>query len=303
MPKSRPTVILGARGLVGSALMKALRDEAPLALNREECDLTRPDQMLKVMDRLRPRVFINAAAWTDVDGCESHPETARQVNALGPGRLAQAAREIGCLLVHLSTDFVFDGKADRPYREDDRPAPLSVYGRSKLEGEEAVQDAGGDWLIVRTSWVFGYYPHGFVWKIIKAAREGRAIRVVDDQTGSPTFAPDLAQGVGALLRVKASGLFHVVNQGQASWWDLARRALDLSGFGHKEAARTTAAEYGLPAPRPGFSVLDAGKFHYITGRSLRAWPEALAEALAASGEAGPEGRPDQGENNGRPTSC
>ena len=221
MARVRPIAILGARGLVGSTLMKVLADQAPLALNREECDLTSPHQVLKVMDRLRPRIFINTSAMTDVDACERFPDQAYRVNAVGPGYLAQAARELDCLLVHLSTDFVFDGSLDRPYREDDPTVPLSVYGRSKLTGEEAIGDAGGDWLIVRTAWLYGSRRRGFVWRILDLAEQGHDLRVVDDQKGSPTYALDLARGLAALLQNNARGVVHLVNSGEATWWDLA----------------------------------------------------------------------------------
>lgn len=235
------------------------------------------------MDRLRPRIVVNAAACTDVDGCESDPDRAYRVNALGPGYLAQAAREIDALLVHLSTDFVFDGALNRPYREEDRPAPLSFYGKSKLAGEEAVRTAGGDWLIVRTAWVFGNRPQGFPWRILDRARQGLPLRVVDDQTGSPTYAPDLARGIEALLDRKVKGLVHLAGTGRAAWWDVARRTLDLAGLSHVSVERIDSAQLARPARRPPFSVLDVGRFIRLTGHAPRPWEEALAEAVAGDG--------------------
>ena len=279
MAGARPTLILGARGLVGSALMKTLASETPLALNHTQCDLTNPDQVLRVIDRLRPRVFINAAAMTDVDGCETAFELARKINATGPGHLAQACREIDCLLVHLSTDFVFDGQHERPYTEDDRPNPLSAYGRSKLEGEQAIMKAGGRWLIVRTAWIVGPGGQGFVRKILDRAAEGGPLRVVDDQTGSPTYAPDLARGVAALISSRARGLVHLVNSGRTTWWGLARRALDLTGRQQVTIEKIKSDELNRPAHRPAWSVLDTTRYSRLTGLSPRSWEDALREAL------------------------
>jgi len=288
MGAARPIAVLGAGGLVGSALMKALTKENPVPLGRAECDLTNPDQILAVMDKLRPRIFFNAAAFTDVDRCEFEPEAAYRLNALGPGYLAQAAREIGCLLVHFSTDYVFNGDSNRPYREEDRPEPLSVYGRTKLAGEKAVQSAGGDWLIIRTAGVYGHPRRGFIWRILDLAGHNQVIRVVDDQTGSPTYAPDLAEGAAALIKVGAKGLVHLAGGGQATWWELARLTLDLAGLKQIPVERIKSADLNRPAPRPSFSVLDTTRFQTLTGRSLRPWPEALASALKAEGEASGE---------------
>lgn len=284
MGGARPIIVLGARGLVGSALMKVLAQKAPLALNRTECDLANPDQVLKVMDKLQPRILFNAAAFTDVDGCESEPDLACRINAVAPGHLAQAAREVDCLLVHLSTDYVFDGALKRPYRENDRPSPLSVYGRTKLAGEEAVQAADGDWLIVRTAGIYGHPKRGFVWRILELARQGRDLRVVDDQIGSPTYALDLAHGLTALVEAGAKGLVHVAGGGQASWWELARRTLDLAGLGHIKIEKINSAQLSRPAARPAFSVLDTSRFRKLTGTALRPWDEALKAALAAESE-------------------
>jgi dTDP-4-dehydrorhamnose reductase len=259
--------------------MKVLAAQAPLALNRAECDLTSPHQVLKVMDRLRPRIFINTAAMTDVDGCERSPDQAYRINAVGPGHLAQAARELDCLLVHLSTDFVFDGALGRPYREDDPPAPLSVYGRSKWTGEEAVQEAGGDWLIVRTAWLYGSRRRGFVWRILDLAGEGRNLRVVDDQKGSPTYALDLARGLAALIQANARGLVHLVNSGEATWWELAVQTLKTAGLNSIEIQKIASRELDRPAARPAYSVLDTGRFHQLTGTVMRNWTEALTDAL------------------------
>ncbi|MFH1091365.1 MAG: dTDP-4-dehydrorhamnose reductase [Pseudomonadota bacterium] len=279
MAGDRPMAVLGARGLVGSAVMEVMASESLIPLTRIECDLTRPGQVLQLMDRLRPGVFINCAAYTNVDGCEAAVEEALQVNALGPGYLAQAARDMDCLLVHLSTDFVFDGKTARPYKEDDPPAPLSVYGRTKLEGEKAVMAAGGDWLIVRTAWVYGHPRRGFVWRILDLARQGGELKVVDDQTGSPTYAQDLASGLYDLIQVKARGLFHLTNTGQATWWELARLTLDLSGHSQTPIKKITGSALNRPAVRPSFAPLDTTLYRTVTGKAPRPWPDALAEAL------------------------
>ncbi|MBW2085186.1 MAG: dTDP-4-dehydrorhamnose reductase [Deltaproteobacteria bacterium] len=276
-------LILGAQGLIGSALMEVLANRNPLGFDLPECDVTRPDQVRRVLDKFSPQVVINATGYTNVDGCESAPDEARILNSDVPGILARAAREHGSLLVHLSTDFVFDGHLGRPYREDDAPNPISVYGRTKLAGEEAVRSEGGEWLILRAAWVFGHRGRDFVRTMIKLARGNTEIKVVNDQTGSPTYSLDFSKGLVKLFEAGARGTVHLVNSGQTTWFNLARQALDQAGFEKKTIQPVTTLELARPAPRPSYSVLDTTRFQELTGDILRSWKEALSAALEREG--------------------
>jgi dTDP-4-dehydrorhamnose reductase len=242
-----------------------------------------------------PEVLLNAAAFTQVDRCEREPELAERVNALGPAALSKVCRELGVRLVHVSTDYVFDGAARIAYRETDPPAPRSVYGRTKLAGERAVLAASPDALVVRTSWVYGR-GRNFVAAILAQAERVRAgegaLRVVDDQRGRPTYAADLAAGLLALVERRCSGLYHLANAGEATWWEVARAALDQRGFDDLPIQRIRTEDLALAAPRPRYSVLDCEKAGR-EGVRLRDWREALA-AFLVSEDAPPAARPAGG---------
>ena len=273
--------VTGARGQLGTALVRYLlaRDDEVRGVG-SELDVADAGAVAAALDSgATPDVLVNAAAFTKVDRCETEPERAHRVNALAPGLLARLAGERGISLVHVSTDYVFDGRAGRPYRESDPPNPQGSYGRTKLAGERAVFEALPEALIVRTSWVFGH-GRNFVAAILEHARSGKALRVVADQHGRPTSAWDLAQGIVSLVERRVTGLYHLANQGQATWWEVARVALDHVGLREVEVEPVATAALGLPAPRPLRSVLDLDKAARA-GVRLRLWPEALAEHLDA----------------------
>ena len=291
-------MVTGCRGQLGRALVARLRADADQELlsatDLPELDVARPDHVKRLFDGLRaaPEVLLNAAAFTAVDRCESEAQTAWSANAEAPGRLAEACLGAGCRLVHVSTDYVFAGDAARPYTEEDAPGPRSAYGRSKLEGERRVLDASPGFLVARTSWVFGE-GRNFVAAVLaqaEARKSGRAsgpLRVVDDQRGRPTYAVDLADGLLRLLEAGARGLYHVANEGVATWWDLARTALDEAGFPEVAIERIATSDLDLPAPRPACSVLDCSKAEAL-GVRLRSWREALSAYLRS--EASPLAR-------------
>jgi dTDP-4-dehydrorhamnose reductase len=282
-------VIAGCRGQLGVALTRLLaaRDDCELlaGVDLPELDVSDPAAVASLLGGLarRPDVVVNAAAYTHVDRCEREPEVAWRANGVAPGVLAEACSRIGSRLLHLSTDYVFAGDADRPYAESEPPAPRSTYGRSKLEGELRVQAVSGDHLIVRTSWLFGR-GRNFLAAVLaqaRARRRGEAsgpLRVVDDQRGRPTWADDLAAGLVALVEARAAGLYHLAGGGVASWWELARATLDEAGFGDLAIERVRTADMQLDAPRPAWSVLDCSKAEAL-GIRLRPWREAVAAYL------------------------
>src|SRR5688572_30739222 len=245
-------LLAGRGGQLGWELQRAL---APLggllALDRAGMDLADPDSIHRAIADARPEVIVNAAAYTAVDKAESEPESAMRVNGVAPGIIAEEAARIGALVVHYSTDYVFDGAKDAPYREDDPAAPLSVYGRTKLAGEEAVRAAGGPHLIFRTSWVYAARGSNFLLTMLKLARERRELRIVDDQVGAPTWARSIAELTAQALGVdgagpgparQRSGTYHLAAAGAVSWY----------GFAHAifRAARARRSDFNAPAVAP-----------------------------------------------------
>jgi dTDP-4-dehydrorhamnose reductase len=194
--------------------------------------------------------------------------------------VAEACRSAGAGLLYLSTDYVFDGMKGSPYREDDSPAPLSAYGKSKLAGEDATRNTASRWAIVRTAWLYGTHGKNFVKAIKEKADAGGALRVVDDQVGSPTYARDLAGAIGLLLDRDLAGTYHVTNSGICSWYDFARAILDLTGAADVPITRMTSKELDRPAPRPSYSVLENAAWRSVGLPPLRPWRDALAAMLA-----------------------
>jgi dTDP-4-dehydrorhamnose reductase len=280
----RRWLVLGAAGQLGSAAAARLAERGARfeARCRAELDVTDAGAVRAALERARPAVVLNAAAWTDVDGCERDPARAKAVNAEAPAALAEACRARGVGLVHVSTDYVFDGSARRPLAEDDPVAPLSEYGRSKLAGERAVLAASPEFLVVRTSWVFGRGRNFVASMCARAAavRAGAAgpLRVVDDQIGSPTYAEDLAAGLLDLVERGGRGLYHLANRGAASRHELARFALRLAGYGDLEILPVKTVDFPLPAQRPLYSALDVRRAAHL-GVELRDWREAVRAYL------------------------
>ena len=281
-------LVTGSRGMLGRELMEALGGYQRgrggglevWGLDVEELDITEAGAVERWVGEHRPGVVINCAAYTDVDGCESRRELALAVNGAGPGNLAGACARVGALLVHLSTDFVFDGQDDRPYREGDEPRPVSVYGASKLAGEEAVRERWGEHLIVRVSWLFGRHGKNFVGTIRRLAREREYLEVVNDQVGSPTYTGDLVEALGHLVGVGARGTVHFRNEGSCSWYEFACEIVRQSGLA--TAVRPiTSGQLKRAARRPAWSVLDISRYKELTGQGVRPWQEALAAYLSA----------------------
>jgi dTDP-4-dehydrorhamnose reductase len=288
-------LVVGASGQLGGEFARALaargivhRLAARVAgPDTIAVDLARPETLAALVARVDPAVVINAAAYTAVDRAEAQAGLAATVNGEAPARLAAACREQGALLVHFSTDYVFDGALDRPYTEDDQPAPLGVYGRTKLEGEEAVRASGAAHLVLRTSWLYSPGGHNFVATMLRLFRGETVVRVVDDQHGCPTWARPLALAVLDLLgreeapRLRAlGGLYHLCSHGHTTWHGFAAAVRELMrppARAPLEAIGT--ADFGAPAPRPARSVLDCARAQERLRIGLPHWREQLAAAM------------------------
>jgi dTDP-4-dehydrorhamnose reductase len=278
--------VTGSRGQLGSALISHLT-RAGASVSGADIDDFDVADSAPVQARLaslpRPLVWVNAAGFTQVDRCEREPELARRANAVAPAVLARACAEGGARLVHVSTDYVFAGDAGRPYREDDPTGPRSVYGSTKLDGDRAVLAASGEFLVVRTSWVFGK-GRNFIAAVLDQAAARRAgtasgpLRVVDDQTGRPTYAVDLAEAIVTLVTRGAHGLVHVANEGITNWWEIARCALDLAGYRDIAIDRIKTSDLKTDAVRPSWSVLDTARAESL-GVKMRGWQDAVTAYL------------------------
>ena len=279
--------IIGANGQLGSELMQVLSEWDVCPLTRPACDVCNADSVRDTLRRIRPGVVINTAAFTDVDACEDDVRQAFDVNASAVRALASACADLEAVLAHVSTDYVFDGKKRAPYREDDAPHPLSVYGVSKLAGEYFARNGWPRHFVVRTSGLYGAAGArgkggNFVETMIRMAREGRPIRVVSDQVLTPTYARDLAQAIKRLIVTEAYGLYHVTNSGACSWYEFAGRIFKRVGT-MPDFGPTTSAEWGARARRPPYSVLADEKFVEVGGGHLRVWTEALDVYLKEKG--------------------
>jgi dTDP-4-dehydrorhamnose reductase len=270
-------LVTGASGLLGRQVVEIARagGHDVIGLSHAELDVTDAVLVAKTVAHHASEAVVHCAAYTAVDRAEAEPDRAYAVNRDGARHVAQAASDAGAILLYVSTDYVFDGSARRPYLPDDPTGPLSVYGRSKLEGEEAVRGAGGEWIVVRTSWLYGG-DSGFVPAILRRAARGEALRIVDDQRGRPTWAPDAATGVVELLERGARGVWHVAGGGECTWLELAREAVTLAGYA-VPIERTSSAEFGAPAQRPAYSVLDLEATERVLGRPMIPWQDALEE--------------------------
>jgi dTDP-4-dehydrorhamnose reductase len=276
-------LLLGARGMLGRDLQPVLSTRHEI-IGRDihDLDIADPGQVGAEIGSLRPNAVINLAAFTDVDGCESQPERAFSVNAQGAGNVARASEAAGAKLIHLSTDYVFDGTSPTPYKEDASPHPLNVYGESKLQGERAVQAAGENHLILRTAWLYGRHGKNFVDTILRLASRQEELRVVNDQKGSPTFTRNLSWAIAQLLEKDLRGIIHVTNSGSCTWFEFTEKILALKPPLHSPVLilPISSSELNRPARRPAFSTLDCSRFEGVIGRRMRSWEEGLQEYLA-----------------------
>jgi dTDP-4-dehydrorhamnose reductase len=288
-------LLTGKNGQVGWELQRALAPLGELtACDREQLDLTDISQIRAKIRELQPQLIVNAAAYTAVDRAESEPEIAMQINATAPAAMAGAAKEVGALLIHYSTDYVFDGTSTKPYTEDHATNPLNVYGQTKLAGEEAIRSSGASYLIFRTSWVYGARGKNFLLTILRLARERSELTIVNDQIGAPTWSRDIAQattrvvnnigasniGAGkslAAAAAKFSGIYNLTSSGETSWFGFAEFALaSVKLLNTVSLKPLTTAQYKTPARRPLYSRLDPSRLTRTFGLAMPAWQASAA---------------------------
>jgi dTDP-4-dehydrorhamnose reductase len=309
----KPKILLtGKNGQVGAELAMVLPQLGEvIALDHQQLDLSRPDDIRRTIQEIRPLLIVNAAAYTAVDQAEKEEAMAQAINADAPELMAQEAKKIGAGLVHYSTDYVFDGSKHSPYEENDPPNPISVYGKTKLAGEQAIQDAGLPHLIFRTAWVYATRGRNFLLTILRLASEREELRIVRDQIGAPTWCREIARGTalvlgrlsdnrkGALTLPEAGGIYHMSAAGVTTWYDFAQAILDeashappnLPWLAAATGGRTliakrilpiTTAEYPTPARRPAYSVLSNSRLAQRFGIRLTDWRTQLHSALTDS---------------------
>ncbi|MDQ5983654.1 MAG: dTDP-4-dehydrorhamnose reductase [Eubacteriales bacterium SKADARSKE-1] len=285
-------VVTGAKGQLASEIVGVLNSQKseigkiPFEYEKNICveasidelDITNCTAVNDFILAQKPDILINCAALTDVDGCETNIDLALKVNAIGPRNLAIACNKCGAKLVHISTDYVFDGAATKPYREWDLPNPQSIYGKSKLLGEVYIKEQMSKYFIVRTSWLYGYTGNNFVKTMLKLGQEKDQIKVVNDQRGNPTNANDLAYHILKIALSEEYGIYHCTGQGECTWFDFAKKIMSLEGLSCKVLPCTT-DEFPRLAKRPGFSSLDNLMLRATVGDEMRNWEVALEEYL------------------------
>ncbi len=282
-------IVVGSKGQLGTELIRQLQSgESELGkipavyqgaeivgYDMPEIDITRLEDLRSLFDTHRPDVVFNCAAYTNVDGCETHQDDAFRVNAVGARNLAMVAERVGAKLVHVSTDYVFDGIKPTPRCEYDATNPTSVYGQTKLLGEQYVQSFCTRWFIVRTAWLYGYWGKNFVKAILKRAGETGSVTVVDDQRGNPTNAVDLAFHLLKIAQTEEYGIYHCTGNGECSWFEFAREIVACAGI-RAQVTPCTSDQYPSPVKRPAYSALEHRMLRLTVGDDMRDWQEALA---------------------------
>jgi dTDP-4-dehydrorhamnose reductase len=287
-------LLIGKNGQVGWELRRTLAPLAEVvAVDYPEINFTDVPALRQLVAAMRPSVVVNAAAYTAVDKAETETELCRQINAVAPGVLAEEAKKIGALMVHYSTDYIFDGAKTSPYVETDAPNPLGTYGRTKLEGDRAVKASGADYLIFRLCWVYGTRGQNFMLTMQRLAREREKLRVVGDQFGCPTWSRMIAETTAMALKqilagtcaFRLNGDYHLAAGGQANWHEFASRIIEWMPEAERKCRaveKITTAEYPTPARRPAYSILDCGKLQKTFGLRLPDWEASLRQVLDKS---------------------
>lgn len=286
-------LLTGAKGQLGSQIMNIIQSGAseigkiPSAvaeakitgIDIQDLDLTDLEAVRNYLKELRPDVVINPAAFTNVDACETNIDTAFKVNALAARNMAMVCEEIGAKLIHISTDYVFSGVGTEPLKEHDMPAPVSIYGKTKLAGENFVREFCSKYFIVRTAWLYGYNGKNFVYTIMNAAKEKGHLTVVDDQRGNPTNAEDLAHHILKLAVTEEYGVYHCTGEGECSWYDFAKAIVEYAGINCTVDPITSEQLVNRAAKRPAYSSLDNMMLRCTVGNEMREWKEALKEFI------------------------
>ena len=272
-------LVTGSNGMLGHDLIDVLKDNHELILTTSKTlDITDKDKVIEFIRENNPDIVINSAAYTDVDGCEENQDIAYAVNGDGVENLALGCREVDCPLVHVSTDYVFDGTARDPIREDGKIGPISVYGKSKLKGEEAIQKILDKFFIVRTAWLYGINGGNFPKTMLELAKNHSEITVVYDEVGTPTYTPDLAYAISQLIDTDYYGIYHITNSGHCSWCEFARYIFEVAGS-DVNVIPVTASEFARPAPRPHYSVLENKRWIDKGFEPLRHYKDAAKEYI------------------------
>lgn len=279
-------LITGANGMLGCDLQEVLEDYELIATGSQDLDITNYDRVISKFDEFKPDLVINSAAYTAVDDCETHFEDAYNVNAIGPKNLAIACNDYDIPLVHISTDYVFNGEKNTPLVEDDEIGPKSAYGKTKLAGEEFIYENTEKYYILRTAWLYGYYGNNFVKTMLSLAEDHDEVSVVYDQVGSPTFTHDLALSIRELLEYYENnkkdrskyGIYHLTNSAECSWYEFTKEFYKLANLNTKVKPVTT-EEFPRPAPRPKYSVLSNEKWIKAGFKPMRDYKEAVKDYL------------------------
>jgi dTDP-4-dehydrorhamnose reductase len=275
--------LLGSNGQLGRDLQPALSEHDVICLTRTDFDVTNHALTRAKLGEVRPELILNTTAWHRVDDCEHQPEDAYATNALAVLNLVRLANEIGAVIVHISTDYVFDGKSNQPYTERSEPLPLSIYGNSKLAGEYLVRSTARKYFLIRSGGLYGHAGSrgkggNFVETMLGKAKRGEPIQVVSDQIVTPTYTHDLAEQITDLIRTRHYGLFHATNEGSCSWYEFAGTIFEIAGI-RADLKPTTTALYKTPALRPQYSVLENARLKELGLNRMRHWRDALADYL------------------------
>lgn len=271
-------LITGAYGMLGSDLQETLKNHELIITGSKDLDITSKDKVIQFIKEKKPEIVINAAAYTAVDNCESNYDYAYEVNALGPKNLAIACNINNIPLIHISTDYVFDGNKKTPLNEEDKLGPKTIYGKTKLEGEKFIQKNTKKFFILRTAWLYGIHGKNFVQTMLNLSKKNDEIKVVNDQIGCPTYSKDLCKAISELLKSDKYGIYHVTNKGKVSWYVFAQKIFELSNIDIKVKPCST-EEFPRPAHRPHYSVLNNQKWINNGFTPLRNYDEALKEYL------------------------
>ena len=276
-------LLLGHKGMLGNdLLLKLSMEHEVVGMDKEEIDIVSASECKGAIKEIEPDIVINAAAYTNVDGCETAKDECFAVNAEAVKNIADACRDKNIRIVHFSTDYVFDGTAKQPYKEDHQCNPINAYGESKLAGERYLQSLSDNYVLIRTSWLYGVKGKNFVRTILEKAKTTSRLTVVDDQTGSPTYTKDLAAAVDLLIVQNVKGIFHITNRGSCNWFQFAVKILQEAGIHDIDITPIKSDQLQRLAKRPAYSVLSMRKFIQTTGKTMQPWQLGLQDYLEST---------------------